>query len=63
MEKGYGAKAKDIVSKATATLADLHWQMFPKEPLPETLEGLADVFRGEPSPLTEYSSTQTIVGS
>jgi hypothetical protein len=63
MAEGYCAKAKDIVSKATAALAELHSLMFPKEPLPVTLEGLTDVFRAEPSPLAEYSRTQTAVGS
>jgi hypothetical protein len=63
MAEGYAAKAKEIVSKATTALAKLHSQMFPKDPLPETLEGLTDVFWAEPSPLVEYSRSQTVVGS
>jgi hypothetical protein len=63
MAEGYGAKAKDIVLKVGSALAELHSQIFPKEPLPETVVGLADVFRAEPSPFAKYSRTQTAVGS
>jgi hypothetical protein len=63
LAEGYKANAKDVILKAASALAEIHAHMILKEPIPETLEGVADVFRAEPSPLTEYSHTQTVVGS
>jgi hypothetical protein len=63
MAEGYRSKAKEVVSKASTVLTELYTHMFPKDKVPQTLEGLADVFRAEPSPLAEYSHTQTICGA
>jgi hypothetical protein len=63
MAEGYSAKAKEVISKVTNALAELHGHMFPKESTPPMLEVLAEVFQAEPSPLVEYSHAQSVVGS
>jgi hypothetical protein len=61
--EGYGTRANEAILKAAGTLAELHKNMFPKEDPPKLLDELVEVFYVEPSPLEEYSHSQTVCGS
>lgn len=61
--EGQSSLVANLGAKATSLLRKMRTLMYPKDPTPETLEGLVAAFGDEEDPLADYSRAQSTSGA